>query len=91
MRTCRTMVPGGSCVDCVHPHPDTSYRRIHVQYSTAVCIYILKMNRFKFTRGLDPLYGDACSAKSFQVLPLVFSTDRSPIDWLQYVLKIIFF
>ena len=37
---------------------------------------------------LDPLYGDACSAKSFEVLPLIFITDCSPIDWLQSVLKI---
>jgi hypothetical protein len=37
---------------------------------------------------LEPLYGDARSAKSFEVLTLVFSTDRSPIDWLQSVLKI---
>ena len=37
---------------------------------------------------LDPLYGDACSAKSFEVLPLIFITDCCPIDWLQSVLKI---
>ena len=35
-----------------------------------------------------PLYGDACSAKSFEVLPLIFITDCSPIGWLQSVLKI---
>jgi hypothetical protein len=29
---------------------------------------------------LEPLHGDACSAKSFGVLPLIFSTDCSPID-----------
>ena len=28
------------------------------------------------------------SAKSFKVLALIFSTDCSPIDWLQSVLKI---
>ncbi len=49
---------------------------------------VLKPNRSKFTRGLDPLYGDARSAKSFEVLTLIFSTDCSPIDWLQSVLKI---
>jgi hypothetical protein len=37
---------------------------------------------------LEPLYGDARSAKSFEVLTLIFSTDCSPIDWLQSVLKI---
>jgi hypothetical protein len=37
---------------------------------------------------LEPLYGDARSAKSFGVLTLIFSTDCSPIDWLQSVLKI---
>jgi hypothetical protein len=39
---------------------------------------------------LDPLYyyGDACGAKSFEVSPLIFSTDCSPIAWLQFVLKI---
>jgi hypothetical protein len=36
---------------------------------------------------LEPLYGDARSAKSFEVLTLIFSTDCSPIDWLQSVLK----
>ena len=49
---------------------------------------LLKTNRSKFTRGLDPLYGDACSAKSFKVLALIFSTDCSLIDWLQSALKI---
>jgi hypothetical protein len=37
---------------------------------------------------LGPLYGDACSAKSFEVLTLVFSTDCSPIGWIQSVLRI---
>jgi hypothetical protein len=37
---------------------------------------------------LDALYGDSCGAKIFEVLPLIFSTDCSPIDWLQFVLKI---
>ena len=32
--------------------------------------------------------GDAGSAKSFSVLPLIFITDCSPIDWLQSVVKI---
>ena len=49
---------------------------------------LLKTNASKFTRGLEPLYGDACSAKSLEVLTLVFSTDCSPIDWLQSALKI---
>jgi hypothetical protein len=49
---------------------------------------VLKINRFKFTRGLDPLYGDACSEKSFEVLALIFSTDCSLIEWLQSALKI---
>jgi hypothetical protein len=35
-----------------------------------------------------PVYGDARSAKGFKVLALVFSTDCSPTDWLQSVLKI---
>jgi hypothetical protein len=46
------------------------------------------MNASKFTRGLDPFYVDACGAKSFEVSPLIFDTDCSPIDWLQFVLKI---
>jgi hypothetical protein len=50
------------------------------------------MIRSKFTRGWEPLQGDARSAKSFKVLTLifshVFSPDCSPIDWLQSVLKI---
>jgi len=50
--------------------------------------YLLKINASKFTHGLEPLYGDACSAKSLEVLTLVFSTDCSPIDWLQSALKI---
>ena len=49
---------------------------------------VLKSNRSKFTRGLDPLCGDACSAKSFKVLALIFGQDCSPVDWLQSVLKI---
>jgi hypothetical protein len=55
------------------------------------CTRVLKINRPKFTRGLEPLYGDARSAKSFEVLTLIFSTDCSPIDWLQSVLKITHF
>ena len=51
-------------------------------------IILLKINASKFTRGLEPSYGDACSAKSLEVLTLFFSTDCSPIDWLQSVLKI---
>jgi hypothetical protein len=34
------------------------------------------------------MYGDARSSKSFEVLTLIFSTDCSPIDWLQSALKI---
>ena len=49
---------------------------------------VLKINCSKFTRGWEPLQGDARSAKSFEVLTLIFSTDCSPIDWLQSVLKI---
>ena len=49
---------------------------------------VLKMIRSKFTRGWEPLQCDARSAKSFKVLTLIFSTDCSPIDWLQSVLKI---
>jgi hypothetical protein len=37
---------------------------------------------------LESLYGDARSAKSFEVWILIFSTDCSPLDWLQSVLKI---
>jgi hypothetical protein len=37
---------------------------------------------------LEPLHGDACSAKGFEVLALFFSTDCSPTDWLQSGLKI---
>ena len=56
---------------------------------TAVCVLrVLKINSSKFTRGLALLYGDACSAKSLEVLTLVFSTDCGPIDWVQSVLKI---
>jgi hypothetical protein len=50
--------------------------------------YVLKTKKPKFTIGLDPVYGDACSAKNSGVLPLIFSTDCSPIYWLQSVLKI---
>ena len=49
---------------------------------------LLKINSSKFTRGWEPLQGDARSAKSFKVLTPIFSTDCSPIDWLQSVLKI---
>ena len=49
---------------------------------------VLKMIRSKSARGSEPLQGDARSAKSFKVLTLIFSTDCSPIDWLQSVLKI---
>ena len=51
-------------------------------------VHVLKTNASKFTSGLEPLFGDACSAKSSEVLTLVFSTDCNPIDWLQSVLKI---
>jgi hypothetical protein len=37
-----------------------------------LALYILKINRSKFTRGLDALHGDACNAKFFEVLPLKF-------------------
>jgi hypothetical protein len=58
--------------------------------------HVLKIKRSKFTRGWEPLQtrgweplqGDARSAKSSKVLTLIFSTDCSPIDWLQSVLKI---
>ena len=53
-----------------------------------VILHVLKTNSSKFTRGLEPLYGDACSAKSLEVLTLVFSIDCSPIVWVQSVLKI---
>jgi hypothetical protein len=49
-------------------------------------LIILSATRIQY--GVDPLYGDACSAKSFEVLPLIFITDCCPIDWLQSVLKI---
>jgi hypothetical protein len=59
-----------------------------VQYNESIRILrILKTNEFKFTLILDPLYGDEFSAKSFEVLPMIFSTDCSPIDWLQSLLK----
>jgi hypothetical protein len=56
--------------------------------SKQAAVEILKISGSKFTRGLDPLKGDACSAKGFEVLPLIFTTDCSLIDWLQSVLKI---
>jgi hypothetical protein len=46
------------------------------------------MIRSKSARGSEPLQGDARSAKSFEVLTLIFSADCSTIDWLQSVLKI---
>ena len=49
---------------------------------------LLKINRSKCARGLDHLHGNACSAKSFEVLALIFSTDCSLIEWLQSALKI---
>jgi hypothetical protein len=42
-----------------------------VYSSTEYTMVILKINCFKFTRGLEPLYGDARSAKSFEVLILI--------------------
>ena len=51
-------------------------------------MHVLKMIRSKSARGSEPLQGDARSAKSFEVLTLIFSTDCSPVDWLQSVLKI---
>ena len=64
---------------------------IAILISTIVLSVIYIATIFSATRihpVLDPLYGDACSAKSFEVLPLIFITDCSPIDWLQSVLKI---
>jgi hypothetical protein len=61
---------------------------MHTKFSIQLRYLNLKINRSEFTRGLEPLYGDALSAKSFEVLSLIFSTDCSPIDWLQSVLKI---
>jgi hypothetical protein len=61
---------------------------VHTAVLNLVLNLVLKINASKFTLGLAPLYGDACSAKSLEVLTLVFSTDCSPIDWLQSVLKI---
>ena len=55
---------------------------------TAVLNLVLKSNSFKFTPCSGPLSNDACIAKSFEVLALIFSTDCSPIDWLQSALKI---
>ena len=62
----------------------------HVKVISGIrtCFCILKIKCSKFTRGWEPLQGDALSAKSFEVLTLIFSTDCSPIDWLQSVLKI---
>jgi hypothetical protein len=40
---------------------------------------------------LEPLYGDAPSAKSFGVLTMIFGPVYSPIDWLQSALKITHF
>jgi hypothetical protein len=37
---------------------------------------------------LDPLHGDACAGKSYEVLPLILSSDCSPINWQQSALKI---
>jgi hypothetical protein len=54
---------------------------------TCIDIDVLKINASKCARGLDPLHGDACCEKSLKVLALIFSTDCSPIGWLQYVLK----
>jgi hypothetical protein len=62
----------------------------HCAIRILICILnlVLNIKCSKFARGLDPLHGNACSAKSFEVLALIFSTDCSPIDWLQSVLKI---
>ena len=49
---------------------------------------LLKTNRSKFTRDLEPLNGDARSAKSFEFLTLIFSTDCSRNDRPQSALKI---
>ena len=53
-----------------------------------VVVRLLKTNRLKFTINLDHLYGDACVAKSFKVLPRIFSTEFGPIYFLKSVLKI---
>jgi hypothetical protein len=49
-------------------------------------VLVLKIKCFKFTHGLEPLYGDARSAKSLEVLTLIFSTDCSPIDSIDWSL-----
>jgi hypothetical protein len=69
-------------------------RGVYTQYlafRTQTVASTLNIKCSKFTRGLEPLYGDARSAKSFEVLALIFSTDCSPIDWLQSVLKFTLF
>ena len=64
-------------------------KKIRVKWIYIVTrVTVLKINGSKCARGLDPWHGNACSAKSFEVLALIFSTDCSPIDWLQSVLKI---
>jgi hypothetical protein len=40
---------------------------------------------------LEPLYGDAPNAKSFEVLTMIFSPDCGNIDWLQSAPKITHF
>jgi hypothetical protein len=70
---------------------DASHARI-TKFSidlSGICFHLLlKINASKFTRGWEPLQGDARSAKSFKVSTLISSTDCSPIDWLQSVLTI---
>ena len=63
-------------------------RKYVQRFGSRFKIAVLKINASKSARGLDPSHGDSCNAKSFKVLALIFSTDCSPIDWLQSVLKI---
>jgi hypothetical protein len=48
------------------------YRYYQVKIYIVLASTTLKTNTSKFTRGLDPFYGDASSAKSFKVLLLIF-------------------
>ena len=86
----RVHVPMRNAWTCDIEH--IGHGQYYVNFKVGLQLYlsreVLKIKCSKFTRGLEPLYGDACSAKSLKVLTLVFSTDCSTIDWLQSVLKI---
>ena len=48
------------------------HQKLRIRLAACVPVPLSIFSVTMIQRGLDPLYGDACSAKSFEVLPLVF-------------------